>query len=117
MQEASREESVGWRGEVLGFVEQFGERVEGSLEVTHLRVVFRATAGGTREWLLDDLKALQASSSKVQLRTSAVGLVQFRFHDDSPRRWESLLRALVAERWRKTGRGEVVEFQPRISTR
>ncbi len=117
MQEAATEAPVSWSGDVLGFVEQFGERVEGVLRVTADRVTFQADSGDARVWHLDDLKALQMSSSKVQLRTSAVGLVQFRFHDDSARRWESLLRTLVAERWRRAGRGEIVEFQPRISTR
>jgi hypothetical protein len=42
------------------------------------------------------------------------GLVLFRFVEDSPRRWDELLRHAVARRWEALGRGTIREFQPRI---
>lgn len=117
LQEAGDERPVRWGGRLLGFVERFGDPREGTLSVTSDELAFVDAAGRREEWALDDLTALQASSSRVQVRTPGGRLLQFRFLDESPRRWESLLRQLVAAAWRRSGKGEVVEFQPRITTR
>jgi hypothetical protein len=117
LQEAGPERPVRWGGRLLGFVERFGDPRDGVLSVTAETLSFADTGGRREEWDLEDLTALQASSSKVQVRTSGGRLLQFRFLEESPRRWESLLRHLVAVAWRRSGRGEVVEFQPRITTR
>lgn len=123
---ADREAPVRFRGELLGFCELFGEVVEGvlALEEGHLR--FQPTEvpkagesgpdGGSSAWPLLELGALQTSSSSVQISPREGGVVLFRFPDASTRRWEELLRTAIAETWRDAGRGEVVEFQPRIRT-
>lgn len=117
LQEAGPERPVRWGGRLLGFVERFGDPREGTLSVTAETLSFVDDAGRNEGWALEELTALQASSSRVQVRTPGGRLLQFRFLEESPRRWESLLRHLVAEAWRRGGRGEVVEFQPRITAR
>lgn len=106
-----------WRsGELLGFVERFGPWEEGTLVAAHDRI--RLEAGeDSPEWGLLELTAVQGSSSTVQLRAASGELMQVRFIEDSPRRWESLIRRLVARCWERAGLGEVTEFQPRITAR
>ena len=41
---------------------------------------------------------------------------EFKFPEDSPFRWEALLRENLRRAYRAAGRGEIVEFQPRIVT-
>ena len=69
---------------------------------------------GSGRWRHLDLRAVQAASSSLQLSLPGDGLVQLRFLDDSPRRWETLMRRLIRDAWERGGRGRVVEFQPRI---
>lgn len=115
---AGSEVPVRFRGELLGFYEEFGEPVPGELSLEHDRLVFRPDEGGDGavRWPLLELAALQTSSSSVQISPRSGGVVLFRFEDASVRRWEELLRAAISEAWRGAGRGEVVEFQPRIRT-
>jgi hypothetical protein len=117
---ARQETPVRFRKELLGFSEHFGEVEEGWLTLDHDRLLFEpdaadAEAGKSiRTWLLLDLGALQTSSSSVQISPRGGGVVLFRFPDASPRRWEELLKASIRQAWRDAGRGDVVEFQPRI---
>lgn len=129
---ARTEAPVAFKGEVLGFVEQLGPPSEGVLELSSLGLVLRSvlesegSEGGSVEgrggdadgvWPLLDLRAIQTSSSSLQISPSTGGIVQFRFRGDSPRRWEDLLRRALREAYRQAGRGEILEFQPRIVTR
>lgn len=112
---ATGEEPVRVAGRVLGFHERFGAERDGTLRASDDELVFTADDGGPpARWSYLDLRALQAASSTVQITPQAGPMVQFRFPADSPRRWEDLLRSLVAGAWREAGRGTVVEFQPRI---
>jgi hypothetical protein len=115
---------------LLGFAERFGRGSPGRLELTPevLRLVPggpRSGAGAgpppasVRQWPLESLRALQTSSSAVQVTTDTpagqgTGVVLFRFVEDSPRRWDELLRHAISRRWEALGLGQVIEFQPRI---
>lgn len=113
-------ESIEGAGGVLGFVESWSQPTPGTLAVTERTLCFEPAREGA-EWNegaeipLLALRAIQTSSSTLQLATRR-DLYQFRFEQDSPRRWEALLRELVRREYRREGRGEVVEFQPRIVT-
>jgi hypothetical protein len=91
--------------------------VEGTLALDGTELSFREDGGGRHGWRLADLRALQGSSSEVQVSPASGGLVAFRLAEDSPRRWEEALKAGLRAVWRHQGRGEIVEFQPRIRGR
>jgi hypothetical protein len=114
---AEVEQPFHFRGELLGFAEVFGPASEGVLEINEAALVLR-TAGEAKEeedrWSLMEVRAVQTSSSSLQFACGDGSLIQFRFQEDSPRRWESLLRGALKAIYRKKGLGEIVEFQPRI---
>jgi hypothetical protein len=102
--------------ELIGWVERFGERMEGTLLLSPEGLRF----DGKSAWLeipLDRLTAIQPSSSSLQLRTREGLVVSIRFLESSVIRWESLLQEAVRRRWAATGRGQVVDFQPHIVSR
>ncbi len=117
---STRETPVRWQSRVMGFFERLRGGVPGELRLDGDRIHFLpgegegSMRGDTREWPLLDLRSLQAVSSALQLTGREGELAHFRFRGDSPRRWEDLLRAAIQREWRAAGRGEVVEFQPRI---
>lgn len=114
---ADREEVIRYRGTLLGFVEHFARSRPGILRLDRRALRFSDKAGGVRLWPLRDLRAVQTSSSVVQVSPPEGGVAAFRFLDDSPRRWEDLLRAYLQDAWRAEGRGEIIEFQPHIRSR
>jgi hypothetical protein len=99
--------------ELIGWVERFGERVEGTLSLSPESLRFVAES-----WPLDIpidyLTAIQPSSSSLQLRTRDGAIVSVRFLDSSVIRWERLLQEAVRRRWAASAKGDVVDFQPRI---
>jgi hypothetical protein len=105
------------RGAYLNRVELYGPESQGTLETGPERLVYRPEGQPPREWPLDALTAIQASSSTLQIKAAHRPLVSFRFLDDSLYLWESLLQAALTALYRRTGRGEIVEFQPRITVR
>lgn len=109
------EEPVVFHGRILGFCEIRSDEAPGELRVRDGAVML-VSAEGTETWDFLDLLAVQTSSSSVQISTRDGGVIQFKFTADSSRRWEDLLRILVARAWRDAGRGEILEFQPRIIT-
>lgn len=112
------EEPVRHSGGLLGFVEKLEEGGRATLRATDRALELVGRDGGTRSrWNLMDLRAVQSSSSSLQIYTAAEELLHFRFLDDSPVRWEALLHGLLRRAYRRTGRGEIVEFQPRITVR
>lgn len=127
---ANREGPVRFRGEFLGLFELFGAGDEGILTLEHDRLTFQPGPGapgdrrgsggegeGVRAWHLLELRALQTSSSSVQISPREGGVILFRFPEDSVKRWEELLRGAISEVWEEAGRGKVIEFQPRIRAR
>lgn len=112
------EEPVRFRGSLLGFCERNSPEERGILTVTGEVLSYRPDgATEPRRWSLLELRAVQTSSRSVQVRTPDGELLQFEFPQDSPRRWDELLRTLISRRWRQEGRGRITEFQPRITTR
>jgi hypothetical protein len=103
--------------EFLNRVERFGPKRQGTLELGPDRLTYRPEGGGPREWPFDALTAIQASSSTLQVKARGQPLVAFRFLDDSVFLWETLLHAALRAFYRRTGRGEIIEFQPRIVAR
>ncbi len=103
------------RGPVyLGTMERLGPERPGRLSLTSTTLELTFDDGERHSWPLDQLAALQASSTSVQLRPRGQPIVSFKFPESSSRLWdESITRALRA-RWRALGRGEILEFQPRI---
>ncbi|HSH45805.1 MAG TPA: hypothetical protein VK966_08115 [Longimicrobiales bacterium] len=124
---AVRDEVVDDRGRYLNRIEIYGDREDGELRLLHDRVTYHAASKGGKKgtgeasvpvhWTFDDLTAVQASSRKLQLKGRRAPLASFAFRDDSSFLWEHLLEAAVQRHYQRTGRGEIVEFQPRIRTR
>lgn len=105
-------------GRLLGFVEGLGDGSRGTLRIDDEAMVLLPREGGPpSRWPLLELRAVQTSSSSLQIRTSAEPLVHFGFLDDSPLRWQALVHGLLRRAYREAGRGEIVEFQPRIGVR
>jgi 1-acyl-sn-glycerol-3-phosphate acyltransferase len=114
---SGREDPVYHAGALLGFSEQRGEAVDGELTALDEAVRFTPDDGAPREWTYLEISSLQASSSSVQIASDDGSVVQFKFPEDSSRRWEDLLRGLISRAWEGAGRGRVVEFQPRVLVR
>jgi hypothetical protein len=112
-----RDEVVRGEAGYLNQVEVFGEPEPGSLTLDRDRLVVTREGGTAEAWPLEELTAVQASSSSLQLKRRGRPLAAYRFHDDSVYLWEQLLHAALRDFYGRTGRGSIVEFQPRISTR
>ena len=111
------EEAVWHRGVLRGFSESMSPELPGSIAVDGDTISVEDGRPASGGWRHVDLGAVQATSSSLQLSLPGDVLVQLRFLDDSPRRWETLMRRMISDAWERAGRGRVVEFQPRIVTR
>lgn len=120
---SSEERPVRFKGELVGFVEHLGKGREGILELAEEALLLWVPESGSpperpeepyRRWDLLEIRAIQTSSSAVQIALRSGGLVHFRFLEDSPYRWEGLLQEALREAFRRVGLGEIREFQPRI---
>lgn len=103
-------------GRYLNQVERYGPRTAATLELHRDRLVYRPDGGEARQWPLETLTAVQTSSSTLQIRIRDQPLISLRFVDASLFLWEMLLHAALRAFYRRTGRGEIAEFQPRIVT-
>lgn len=118
LRRAERLETVRYAGAYVGRFERFGKPIGGELVLTRDRLLFEADEpANSREWGLGDLHAVQGSSGTLQLRAAREPVLSFRFADDSCRFWEALVSEALQRLYEREGRGEIVEFQPRISTR
>jgi len=113
----ARFEPVRAGGRYLGRVERFGPRLEGTLVLTGRALTFMPADGQPHHWPLDAIAAVQPSSGSLQIRVRGGPVVLFRFAETSVRLWEETIQAALRRLYRSTGRGEIVEFQPRISVR
>jgi hypothetical protein len=120
---SGEEAPVRWGGELLGFAEALDRPLSGTVRLTRDALILcsdgcgepGSALGESREiWPLLDIRAVQTSSSSLQFSPSGGGLVQLRFRNDSPFRWEAMLRTALRQAYRREGMGEIVEFQPRI---
>lgn len=112
------EEVIRDKGAYLNRVERFGPETEGELELREDRLVFRTRDPDPAEirWSLERLTAVQASSKSLQIKERNRPLASFRFVDDSIFLWEQLLNEALRRLYRRSGKGEIMEFQPRITT-
>ncbi len=110
------EQGIWYKGELRGFSERFGEGEPGALKVSETEVSVRWDDGRRAAWTFLEILSIQAASSTVQLSLAGDELMQFRFENDSPRRWEDLFRWLLQGAYDRADRGKIIEFQPRIRT-
>jgi hypothetical protein len=104
-------------GRFLNRIEQYGPKRQGTLEMRLHALIYTPEGEGGREWPFAALTAVQTSSGTLQLKIRDYPLVSLRFLDDSLVLWEALLHTALRKYYRRTGRGEIAEFQPRIVTR
>lgn len=98
---------------VAGFYETFSALQEGHLHISSQGVALSSDDGESFNWLWADVRAVQTSSRSLQLNLKPDGLFDFRFADDSPRRWEDLLHSALQAFYEASGE-RIREFQPRI---
>lgn len=113
---AERLEPLHHRGTYLNRIERFGPYREGvlTLETTRLRLEHD---GKSVVWPFEKVRAVQPSSSTLQLSAKGAALVSFRFPNGSARYWEEIIAEALRGFYRDNGLGEILEFQPRIVTR
>lgn len=109
--------AVRHRGRHLNYIERFGESIEGRLRLGPDGLEFDPGRGEPYRWPFDAITAIQSSSRTLQVNSRAHPLVSFRFPTGSAHYWEELLREALRAAYRAAGKGEIVEFQPRIVTR
>lgn len=107
---------IRFRGEYLNRIERFGPYRDGVLTLETERILLELE-GEVIEWPLESIRAVQPSSSTLQLRAGDSSLVSFRFPNGSARFWEELLSGALRALYHERGLGEIIEFQPRIVTR
>lgn len=105
-------------GTLVGYAERVAPGRPGRLRVDDDGLSFRFDDGARVEaWDLARVTGLQIASRALQVGVGGDTVLQWTLHADSPFRWESLLQDVLARRWRGLGRGELVEFQPRLTCR
>ena len=114
---ARTDKSLWYRGRFFGRIEKFSTIVRGRLSLSEQRLTFVADgeAGGF-DWALEELTAVQPSSSALQVKARGHPVVSIKFPDSSPRLWEERLQRAVRGCYTRLGRGDILEFQPRICT-
>lgn len=105
------------RGKYLNRIERFGSKREGLLAVFDDHLTFLEDDGTETTWPYDTITALQPSSSTLQVKARGMPLASFRFPNGSARFWEELLGDALRRHYRRMGKGEIIEFQPRITAR
>lgn len=111
------QEPIWRRGRLRGFAEKMGAPSPGTATLDREAISVEVSARPYGRWGYLELKAMQTSSSSLQISLPGDRLVQLRFTDDSPKRWEDLLQCLIREAYQRAGRGFVAEFQPRIAAK
>lgn len=109
-------EPIRHRGTFLNRIERFGPYQDGVLTLEATRLVLEH-GEKTSVWPFEKVRAVQPSSSTLQLNVKGASLVSFRFPNGSARYWEEIITEALRAFYRDNGLGEIVEFQPRIATR
>ena len=114
---------VGWRSihdrdGYLNRIEIWGDPTPGEVALSPDALIWTPHEGEAVRWPLGEIGAVQASSRALQVRGKGIiPLAQFDFENDSIFLWERLLHVALRDFYGRKGRGEIVEFQPRIVTR
>lgn len=104
--------------ELVGWIERFGERVRGRLELGNDVLRFQPDAPGEAVLVaVDDLTSIQPSSRSLLLGRRGGEAIALEFPVSSTRHWELRLQRAVKRRWAACGRGDVFAYQPRIAAR
>lgn len=115
--EAVSTQAIRKGGRFLNRIELYGAKRAATLEMRQDGLIYQPEGEEPRSWPFEALTAVQTSSSTLQINVRGHPLVSFRLLDDSIYFWEQLLHAGLRDFYRRTGRGEIAEFQPRIVTR
>ncbi len=131
------DEPVAFRGIYLNRIERFGPPRAGILLLETDRVTFHAegdtgsapttsapsdtsatptTPEESITWAFDAISAVQPSSGTLQIKAGGLPLASLQVPNGSIRFWDELLCAALRAHYLATGRGEIIEFQPRITT-
>jgi hypothetical protein len=114
-------EPVAFRGVYLNRIERLGPPRAGILQLEIDRIGFhedgQSDSAGPITWHFDAIRAVQPSSSTLQIRAEQLPLASLQVPGGSIRLWEELLTAALRAYYAARGRGEIIEFQPRIVTR
>lgn len=113
------EEAVALRpgGVFAGWGERFGPKRPGRATLTPESLLFHEDGGTSHEWPIDRFTAVQPTSSALQVKTRDAPVAFFQFLEGSVRRWEFWIQHRLRALHTAAGRGDIVEFQPRITTR
>ncbi len=112
----NQHQAVWWKRRVVGFFELLTERRKATLRLDGTKLTVTSIDREPLIWKVENIRAMQISSTSIQLNIRGVGLYQMEFLSDSPKRWEDLLKAALRRVHAALGR-EVMEFQPQIITR
>lgn len=104
------------RGELMGWIETFGPFRDGMIALAEEGLSFSGP-GLTLHWPVDRITAVQPTSSALQVKARGQPVAGIRFLEGSVRLWEDRIQAAIRALWRRTGRGEIAEFQPCIRRR
>lgn len=115
---ARGQKAVRKRGAVLGFRARFGPTRPGTLSLTPEAIRFQCDDHvADREWALDALTAVQSSSDTLHFKARGEPVAEILALEGSVRLWTERIKAALRALYQRTGRGEIVEFQPRIVAR
>jgi hypothetical protein len=106
--------SVRAGSKLIGWAERFGPDRPATVSLQPDLFLVQEETGEQLAWPLEQITAVQPSSSTLQISGAGHPLVSLRFLDDSVRRWEAVLQRQIRDRCRTLGRGEITEFHPRI---
>ncbi|MGQ0562214.1 MAG: lysophospholipid acyltransferase family protein [Gemmatimonadota bacterium] len=101
-------------GRFLGRIERMGKPRAGTLTLSDGRLRFNADTGPGFDIPLLAITAIQPSSHALQIKERGKPVLSLKFTDSSPKLWEERLQGAIRAEYERTGRGDVVEFQPWI---
>jgi hypothetical protein len=113
---ASRRVAIRRKGRLLGWRDELGPPRSGTLRLDNGILRFEGE-GGPVDWRLEAITAIQPTSASLQIKAKGETVASIRFPSASVRLWEDVLHSRIRQAWREAGRGEIVEFQPRITER
>jgi hypothetical protein len=111
---ANEPRPVRYRGNLIGWAERFGKPIQARAHLDAAALTIEEAGKQRWLWPLERITAVQPSSSTLQINSTGHRLVSIRFAEDSVRRWEAVLQALIRVRHSVLGHGKITGFFPRI---